>query len=161
MNTTTSRRAAAGSNIAWQLVERLDEHRGHPRLDMDCNVGFRNASGQHCVAKLLNMSPDGMQIRCNVGTAQVLHPAGGKICPQHAPIVQTEVALVLPRGQSMLSICAQLTYLTTLPEEPRCVMGLRFLEPRPTAQRVLDEFFAARMASFFDTGDELALSATG
>ncbi len=153
MSTTTPERAATGSNIAWQLVDRLDEHRGHPRLGMDCEVGFRNAAGQHCVAKLLNISPDGMQIRCNVATAQVLHPTGGKICPGHAPIVQTEATLLLPRGESVLSICAQLTYLTTLPEEPRCVMGLRFLEPRPTAQRVLDEFFAA--------GNELPLSAMG
>lgn len=149
MSTTTSHQTATGSNVAWHLVDCLDEHRGHPRLDMDCEVGFRNAAGQHCVAKLLNISRDGMQIRCNVATAQVLHPSGGKICPGHAPIVQTEAALLLPRGESTLSICAQLTYLTTLPEEPRCVMGLRFLEPRPTAQRVLDEFFAAQMQSFF------------
>ena len=160
MSMTTSRQAAAGSNIAWQLVERLDEHRAHPRLDMGCDVGFRNATGQHCVAKLLNISPDGLQIRCNVATAQVLHPAGGKICPAHAPIVQTEVALSLPRGEIVLSVCARLTYLTTVPEEPRCVMGLRFLEPRPTAQRVLDEFFAAHIQAFFDAEGELPRSAT-
>jgi hypothetical protein len=159
MSTTTSHQAEAGSNVEWQLVERLDEHREHPRLDMNCDVGFRNAAGQHCVAKLLNMSPDGLQIRCNVATAQVLHPAGGKICPAHASIVQTEVALSLPRGESMLSVCARLTYLTTLPEEPRCLMGLRFLEPRPTAQRVLEEFFTAQRQAFYDAGDTAPLSA--
>ncbi len=160
MSTNPSHQAEAGSNIAWQLVERLDEHRGHPRLDMGCDVGFRNAAGQHCVARLLNISPDGMQIRCNVATAQVLHPAGGKICPTHAPIVQTEVALALPRGEITLSVCARLTYLTTVPEEPRCVMGLQFLEPRPTAQRILDEFFANHLQAFYDAGDEMPLSAT-
>lgn len=161
MSTTTTHHAAAGSNIAWQLVERLDEHRGHPRLEMDCDVGFRNAAGQHCVAKLLNLSPDGMQIRCNVATALVLHPTGGRICPTHAPIVQTEAALQLPRGRCVLSVCAQLTYFTSMPEEPRCVLGLRFLEPRPTAQRVLDEFFAARKRSSAAVAEELPLRAAG
>ena len=160
MSTTPSHQAAPGSNIAWQLVDRLDEHRGHPRLDMECDVGFRNASGQHCLAKLLNISPDGLQIRCNVATAQVMHPAGGKICATHAPIVQIEVALSLPRGEVVLSACARLTYLTTMPEEPRCVMGLRFLELRPTAQRILEELFASQMQAFYDAGDELPLSAT-
>jgi len=147
--------AQPDTDIAWQLVEQLDEQRGHPRVPMHCSVEFRNASGQHCVAKLLNISPDGIQIRCNIATAQVLHPGGGRICPTNAPIVQTEIALSLPRGEAGLSICSRLTYLTTVSQEPKCVMGLRFLEPRPKAAGILAAFFAAEMHTCFGVNDDL------
>ncbi len=63
--------------VAWKLVDKLDEQRRYPRLELGIPVAFRNASGQHCVAKLVNIAPDGIQIRCNTATAQILHPSGG------------------------------------------------------------------------------------
>ena len=143
-------------NVAWQLVEKLDEKRGYPRIAIGNEVTFRNAGGQHCVAQLLNLSPDGIQIRCNVATAQVLHPAGGRICPGNAPMVQADVTVPLPDGDAPVSICAELMYLTTLPEEPRCVIGLRFLELRPKAARIIDAFFAAELETIYAAEEPLA-----
>jgi PilZ domain len=146
--------------IAWQLVEKLDEQRRYPRIRLDIAVAFRNGSGQHCAAKLLNIAPDGIQIRCNVATAQILHPGGGKICPNNAPLVQCAIAMPLANGPDTLSVCARLTYLTTVPDEPRCVIGLQFLDPRPKAQRIIDRFFADKLLEYFDVDNNSAVYAT-
>ena len=45
------------ADVAWQLVEKLDEQRNYPRFKLDIRVAFRNSSGQHCAARLLNIAP--------------------------------------------------------------------------------------------------------
>lgn len=139
--------------IAWKLVDKLDEQRRYPRLALNIPVAFRNAAGQHCAAKLVNVAPDGIQIRCNTATAQILHPNGGKISPDNASIVQIAVALPLSSGTATLSACGRLTYLTTVPDDPRCVMGINFLDLRPTAQHIIDQFFDEKLYEHFDGGE--------
>jgi hypothetical protein len=153
MSTVGPNNTIESADFAWQLVEKLDEQRRYPRVDMDIPVSFRNSSGQHCAAKLLNIAPDGIQIRCNAATAQMLHPGGGKICPSNGPIVQTAIGIPLASGAATLSVCSRLTYLTTVPEEPRCVIGLQFLDLRPQAQRIIDQFFADKLSEFYSTDD--------
>ena len=140
-------------DVAWQLVEKLDEQRKFPRIDLDIPVAFRNSSGQHCAARLLNIAPDGIQVRCNVASAQILHPSGGKICPNNAPMVQTALAIPLGDRTETLSVCSRLTYLTTVQQEPRCVLGLQFLDPRPKAQRIIEQFFAFKLREYYAVED--------
>ncbi len=149
-----------GAHFAWQLVDKLDEQRRYPRVELDLLVAFRNASGQHCAARLLNIAPDGIQVRCNVATAQILHPGGGKICPRNAPIVESAIAIPLASGRATLSVCSRLTYLTTVPDEPRCVIGLQFLDPRPKAQRVIDQFFGEILHEYFAVDECSGVHAT-
>lgn len=154
MTISSLNRGGDGENVTWQVIEKLDEQRGYPRVDLDSEVLFRNASGQHCTARLLNIAPDGIQIRANVACAQILHPSGGRICPSNSPIVQAEITVPIDDDESILSVCSQLTYITTITEEPRCVIGLHFLEPRPTAQRLLDKFFGMTLEAFYSFEDE-------
>ena len=156
----SSENTTENENVAWRRVEALDEHRRYPRVRLDIPVAIRNGSGQHCAATLLNIAPDGIQIRCNVAIAQMLHPGGGKICQNNAPIVQTAIAIPLASGTRTLSVCSRLTYLTAVAEEPRCVIGLQFLDPRPTAQRIIDQFFEEAFNEYFASDDHTAVSAT-
>jgi len=159
MSTVGANNTIKTAEFAWQIVEKLDEQRRYPRVNMDIPVAFRNSSGQHCAAKLLNIAPDGIQIRCNAATAQMLHPGGGKICPGNAPIVQTAIGIPLASGTATLSVCSRLTYLTMVPEEPRCVIGLQFLDPRPKAQRIIDQFFSDKLHEFYCTDASISTSA--
>ncbi len=161
MAAATPKDPAEKADMSWQVVEKLEEQRRYPRIDLDLAVAFRNSSGQHCAARLLNIAPDGIQIRCNVATAQMLHPGGGKICSSNAPVVQTAIAIPLATGISTLSVCSRLTYAITLAEEPRCVIGLQFLDPRPKAQRIIDQFFADQLREYFDIDDSSSTCATG
>ncbi len=157
MATPSPLTASEQADVAWQLVEKLDEQRKFPRIELDIPVAFRNGSGQHCAARLLNIAPDGIQVRCNVATAQILHPGGGKICPNNAPMVHTAIAIPLGERVETLSVCSRLTYLTTVQQEPRCVLGLQFLEPRPKAQRIIEQFFAIKLSEYY-VADEAAVA---
>jgi hypothetical protein len=94
-----------------------------------------------------------VQIRCNVATAQILHPRGGRIGDGNAPIVQITIALPHANGRTTLSAGARLSYLTTLADEPRCVMGLEFLDLRPTARKTIAQFFSEQPRNHFATED--------
>ena len=144
--------------VAWKLIDKLDGQRRYPRLELDIPAAFRNASGQHCAAKLVNIAPDGIQIRCNTATAQILHPSGGKISPDNASIVQIAIAIPLSTGAVTLSTCGRLIYLTTVPDDPRCVIGVKFLDLRPKAQQLIDRFFDEKLYEVF-AGDEVAQTA--
>lgn len=149
MATKSPTKTADIAKLAWQVVDKLDEQRNYPRIELDIPVSFRNSSGQHCAARLLNIAPDGIQIRCNVATAQILHPSGGKICPRNAPMVQTAIAIPLDGRTETLSVCSKIAYLTTVPDEPRCVIGLQFLDPRPKAQRIIDRYFEQKLHEYY------------
>ena len=161
MATSSATTTVRNADVAWQLVEKLDEQRNYPRIALDAQVAFRNSSGQHCAARLLNIAPDGIQIRCNVVTAQILHPGGGKIGPSNAPMVQTAIPIPMEGRTETLSVCSRLAYLTTVPEEPRCVIGLQFLDPRPTAQRIIDQYFADRLREYYAVDDYAVFPAVG
>ena len=148
------------ADLTWQLVEKPDEQRKFPRIDLDIPVAFRNGGGQHCAARLLNIAPDGIQVRCNVATAQILHPGGGKICSNNAPMIQTAIPIPLGDRTETLSVCAKLAYMVTVQEEPRCVVGLQFLDPRPKAQRVIEQFFASKLSEYYAVDDYSPVPAT-
>ena len=138
-----------GENVSWHLVNRLEEQRQHPRVVLDIPVAFRNAQGQHCAAKLCNISPDGLQVRCNVVTAQVIHPAGGRLTDCNQPILQATLAVPVGEGFETLSLGVRLQYLTVGVDEPRCVLGFSFLNLRPKARRIVEGFFAERLSGYY------------
>lgn len=131
--------------VSWQLVDQFGEQRQHPRLALEIPVAFRNAQGQHCAAKLCNISPDGLQVRCNVVTAQIVHPVGGRIGEANKPILQATLAVPVGSGFETLSLGVRLQYLTILADEPRCVLGFSFLNLRPKARRIVEGFFGEQL----------------
>lgn len=135
-------------NVTWQLVNRFDEQRQHPRVDLEIPVAFRNAQGQHCAARLCNISADGLQVRCNVSTAQIIHPVGGRIGGDNQPILQATLAVPMSAGQETLSLGVRLQYLTIVDTDPRCVLGFSFLNLRPKARRIVETFFGDRLGVY-------------
>ncbi len=156
-NTSDFDSAGGGFELpAWQAVSNLDEQRAYPRITIDIPVAFRNASGQHCAAKLRNISPDGLQVRCNLVTAQIIHPRGGKIGDENQPLLQATAVLPLSSGPETLSVGVRLLYTGTLSDAPHCVLGFQFLNLRPKARRIIDTFFAEQMRQYYLEVDERA-----
>ena len=123
------------------LVKKAEEQRAHPRLELNITATFRNAAGNRCKGQVANISPDGLQVRCNSAAGQLLHPKGGRICLSNAPIVQIEMQLPIAAVSKRLVVGAQLIYVTTRETEPNCVLGFKFLELRPTARKIVDSYF--------------------
>ncbi len=136
--------------VTWELIRRVDEQRQHPRVDLEIPVAFRNAQGQHCAARLCNISADGLQVRCNVSTAQIVHPVGGRIGGDRLPILQATLAVPMGAGYETLSLGVRLQYLTIVDDEPRCVLGFSFLNLRPKARRIVESFFNDRLSAYTD-----------
>ncbi len=158
MATVNPRSADNGvATMPWSLVEKIDEQRAYPRLELNIPISFRNENGQRCTGQVVNLSPDGVRVRCNISAAQILHPMGGRICASNAPIVQLSMKLPLRDAEKRLVVGGRLVYAGTQNTEPRCTIGLKFLEQRPTAQKLLDQFFAEKMHDFYE--DELISAA--
>ena len=138
------------------VVQQTEEQRGYPRFPLEIAACFRNAAGNRCKGQIVNISPDGLQVRCNVSAGQALHPKGGKLCPSNAPIVQVALQLPVSGEDKKVTVGAKLVYATTMGADPNCVLGFRFLELRPTAQRTIDSYFSERMAAFYEEDCKLA-----
>lgn len=132
-------------NMPWSIVKKLEDQRSYPRVTLNIPVKFRNADGHRCAGQLINISSDGVQVRCNVSAAQILHPGGGKICPHNAPMVQLTMDLPVGGESKRLVLGASLVYASTRDEEPRCVLGLSFLELRPLASKTMEQFFCRQL----------------
>lgn len=74
--------------------------------------------------------------------------------------MQTAITIPLREGPEKLSVCSKLTYLTTVRQEPRCILGLQFLEPRPKAQRIIEEFFVLKLREYYVAEEPDILPAT-
>ena len=138
--------AGKKSELVWQLVEMLDEVRRHPRLPIDLKVALVTDRGTKCSARVINISPDGFQMRCDVESAKKLHPKGGKIDAENGPHVNAALALPIGEAHRTLATRCRLLYLTTVDSEPRCVVGLRFVQLDTQSERIIIGFFADQLA---------------
>lgn len=124
----------------WESLQATSEAREYPRIALEIPVAFRNSAGQHCAAQLRNLSADGLQVRCNMATALVIHPRGGRLQPDTQPLLHATAVLPLASGVETLSIGVRLVYSAAFDEEPRCVLGFQFLSLRPKARRLVEAF---------------------
>ena len=131
--------APAANGIQW-----TNEQRAWPRIRGEFPVALRNGLGQHCAATLQNISPDGLQVRCTVQTARIIHPQFGPLMPGDQPLLQATVVLPLEEGPQTLSAGVRLLHLAAV-ESPFCILGFRFLELRPRARRIIDAFYAEQL----------------
>lgn len=139
MTFTESSHALAAVPV-WESSQANSEAREYPRIALEIPVAFRNGAGQHCAARLRNLSADGLQVRCNIATAFVIHPRGEKLQPDTQPLLHATAVLPLASGTETLSIGVRLVYSATLDDEPRCVLGFQFLSLRPKARRLVEAF---------------------
>ena len=138
--------AGKRSELVWQLVEMLDEVRRHPRIPIDLKVALVTDRGTKCSARVINISPDGLQMRCDVESAKILHPKGGKIDAENGPHINAALALPIGEGRRTLPTRCRILYLTTVDSEPRCVVGLCFDQLDTQSESIITGFFADQLA---------------
>jgi|GEM_PF-4252673 hypothetical protein len=141
----TSAEQSRTTNRVWQLVEKLDEQRQYPRVPLDIKIALRNDAGEKFAGLALNISPDGLQMRCDVHAGRLLLPNGGTIDAANRPQVNLAAALTTGGVKKTLVARAEVLYITTVDTEPRCVVGLCFVRVDPQADRILNAFFADQL----------------
>lgn len=143
MSANAKSASQVNSNPVWQLIDKLDEQRRHPRIPLTDHATLHTAAGASITAEVVNISPDGLQLRCTMEAARVLRAGSGRggAAP---PTASLDLTLPLPTGtgDATFSTRCELLYLTTVDSEPRCVFGLRFGALEAADERRLYAFFA-------------------
>jgi hypothetical protein len=107
------------------LYQQLESRRAYPRLQLRLPVQIGLTGGQVVCARIYNLSPDGMQIRCDPGAALVINPSGRAISPGNGPEVL--VAMRLHHGPDMRTQVIRCRVSYVLPESPKeVIIGLTF-----------------------------------
>ena len=142
MNSPNVDVATSKRSLLWQVVDNLDEQRHYPRVPLNIKAGFVTDTGSKFTAAVINISPDGLQMRCAVESARLFCPQGHKIDPLNTPGVTATISLPVGNGSKTLTVRCQMLYLRTVDTEPRCVAGMRFVQLDLRSERILNAFFA-------------------
>ena len=72
-----------------------------------------------------DISPAGMQLRCDAATAGVIHPLGEPLGPRNLPRVKVEITLPVAGTNRLIFVQCKLCYVRELPDRT-ISMGLQF-----------------------------------
>ena len=118
-----------------------ERRRKYPRVvtQQPVEIKYRTKTLQ---ATVYDISPDGLQIRCNRNTMFAIHPSGEFIRKNNAPLI--DVVFSLPIGKSHRQIKATCTiyYFVLLPEEKYkdVAFGVQFKKFKGNSCRYVGEF---------------------
>jgi len=129
-------------SLKWQEVQKLDEQRSHPRIPLIIKTAFITDSGRKFSAEIINVSPDGLQMRCSINSARYIVPLDSDIDP---PCANTVIPLPVGQGTAAFSVRCQTIYLRTMDTDNYCVVGMRFIQIDPRSERILDAFLADQL----------------
>ncbi len=126
------------------LYRSFESRRAYPRVRLRMPVRIGLKGGRVVCANIYNMSPDGIQIRCDRATARSIHPAGKKLREGAGPEVM--VAMRLKAGGDLRThmVRCRLSYI--LPQDTDVVvMGFEFREVLPAQREAIDAVLGASL----------------
>ena len=145
MNSPNVDVASSKRSLLWQVVDNVDEQRRYPRVPLNIKAAFVTDTDSKFSAAVINISPDGLQVRCTVESARLFCPQGCKINPINAPCVNVAISLPVSHGSRILAVRCQILYLRMVDTEPRCVAGMHFVPLDLQSECNLNAFFAEQL----------------
>lgn len=111
-----------------QPYDFYEELRKYPRIKIKLPIKLFIDGDKYVNANIYDISPDGLQIRCNREVAVTLNPSGKKIKAEDELLVRTEFELPLNDGQKRISVECKLYYFVMIPDEADedIAFGLKF-----------------------------------
>ena len=126
------------------LYSKLERRRAFPRVRLRIPVQIGLPGGQVACARIYNLSPDGIQVRCDPVTARRIHPSGETISDGSGPKVQ--VAIRLKQGSDVRTHVLKCKVFYLLPESPQeFIIGLEFEELDSAQRDALDTLMSASL----------------
>ena len=116
-----------------------EERRQYPRIVIDVPVQIQTQNEKSILADAYDISPDGLQIRCERLTARALHPSGRSLSDGNGPQVDVTLYLPFPSGQLPLSARCKLFYVAVCPRGD-IAFGLQFVKFEGSGSRTLSQF---------------------
>lgn len=121
--------------------EYFEERRKYPRVALG-RAGILTFDSTERTCVVHDISPDGLQIRCDRETMLLLRPSGRAIKGNNGPLVTVALLLQVGREDQLLAANARLYYFVLLPgEEPMDVaFGARFVDLDAGPQALIERF---------------------
>ncbi len=127
--------------------ESFEDRRKYPRLIMNLPVKVKNQQGRYIEAKLHDISPDGLQLRCNRKTAELIHPGGRQIVDDAQPSIGVGFNLTVNEQSREIIVRCSVCYFVLLEdnESDEAAFGLCYRQFKGESLRHIKEFFLSEM----------------
>jgi len=91
-----------------------------------------------------DISPDGLQVRCDRKTMQVIHPGGEFITKDNAPDLEVVFSLVTGGKAHEIRTACRMFYFILLPEEDEhdVAFGAQFLAFQGTSKKYIEKYIS-------------------
>ncbi len=111
-----------------QFYEYYEESRKYPRIKFKRPVQIYYDNGRSVSASIYDISPDGLQIRCNRETAVALNPSGNIIDRKHNLIVNAVFSIPINNKLNEVKVSCKVYYFVIVPGNAKedVAFGLRF-----------------------------------
>ncbi len=118
-----------------------DDRRRMPRILLRCPGRATTASGDVVDVIVRDLSPDGLQLRCDRVAALAIHPGGRAINEREkAPYVQVDFEVPLREGPVEVRVLARLVFFSLI--APHVIaIGVRFKSTSKDDERRLRQFY--------------------
>ena len=116
------------ANKNSQPYEYYEESRKYPRIKLKLPVRIYLDDDRCVVASIYDISPDGLQIRCNRERAAVLNPGGKKIDQKHNITVNVNFSLPINNELKEVKVSCKVYYFVIIPgnTDEDVAFGLQF-----------------------------------
>ena len=126
------------------LDNNLTRQPAFPRVRLRIPVQVSLADGKVVCARIYNLSPDGIQIRCTPETASLIHPSGKSVTNGTGEKLMVALRLKNSTNIRTHTLNCQVDYV--LPEgADEVIIGLQFDELEQSQRQVIDAALSASL----------------
>jgi hypothetical protein len=126
------------------LYQKFECRRAHPRVKLRLPVQIGLSGGSVVCARIYNISPDGVQVRCDRATAARINPGGRAVTEGNGQELLLAVRLHHDGHMRSHVLRCRLSYM--LPEtEDDIIIGLNFQDLLPEQRAALDSVVGASL----------------
>ena len=129
--------------------EAYENRRSYPRLNLLVPVKVQYENGKYAKAELHDISPDGLQIRCDQETANKIHPAQTRILKNAQPSIVVGFSLPQTDVNTEIIVKCAICYfaLLTTDTSNEVAFGLQFKQFSGDCRQQIKKFFLSEMES--------------
>jgi hypothetical protein len=124
--------------------DRYEEGRRFPRIPVSVPVTVSFGKNQTLEAMIYDISPDGLQIRCNRESAQLLHPRSERIDVKNRPSVETAFTLTIKNKDRKVAAKCHVCYMIFLEEAEseaeNAALGLNFTALKGRSGKFVNQY---------------------
>jgi len=126
------------------LYRGFQAQRAYPRVKLSMPVQIGLPGGRVVCARIYNLSPDGLQVRCEPQAARQIHPSGRPVGEGQGPEVLVVLRTRDGNALRTLVVRCRLTYILA-ESRSEIILGFNFLNLLPAQQSAVDALLAASL----------------